>query len=54
MSHQLSVSKEELRQQEGVIKNKQEEVSGNKQDDTAEAQVHQHLCVMQDVVQNHA
>jgi hypothetical protein len=49
MSHQLSVSKEELHQQERVIRNKQEEVSKNKQDDTAEAQVHQHLCVMQNV-----
>ena len=40
---------EELRQQEGVIKNKQERVSRNNQDDTAEVQVHQHLCVMQNV-----
>ena len=39
----------ELRQQEGVSKNKQERVSRNKQDDTAEAQVCQHLCVMQNV-----
>ena len=54
MSHQSSVSKEELRQQEGVIKNKQGGISRNKQDDTVEAQVHQHLCVMQNVVQNHA
>jgi hypothetical protein len=54
MSHQSSVSKEELCQQEGVIKNKQEEVSRNKQDDMAEVQVHQHLCVMQDVAKNHA
>ena len=38
---------EELRQQEGVIKSKQERVRENKQDDTAEAQVRQHLCVMQ-------
>ena len=49
MSHRSSVSEEELRQQEGVSKNKQEEVSRNKQDDTAEAQVCQHLCVMQNV-----
>ena len=49
MSHQSSVSKEELHQQEGVIKNKQEEVSRNKQDDTAKVQVRQHLCVMQNV-----
>ena len=49
MSHQSSVSEEELRQQERVIKNKQEGVSKNKQDDTAEAQVRQHLCVMQNV-----
>ena len=40
---------EELRQQEGVSKNKQKEVSRNKQDDMAEAQVRQHLCVMQNV-----
>jgi hypothetical protein len=40
MSHQSSVIKEELRQQGRVSKNNQEEVSENKQDDTAEAQVH--------------
>ena len=49
MSHQSSVSDKELRQQEGVSENKQEEVSRNKRDDTAEAQVRQHLCVMQNV-----
>jgi hypothetical protein len=43
MSHQSSVIKEELRQQEGVIKNKQERVSRNKQDYSAEAQSCQHL-----------
>ena len=49
MSHQSLVGNEELRQQEGVSKNKQERISRNKQDDTAEAQVRQHLCVMQNV-----
>ena len=44
----------ELRQQGGVSKTKQERVSKGKQDDTAEVQVRQHLCVMQNVVQNHA
>ena len=38
MSHQSSVRKEELCQQEGVIENKQERVSKNKQDYSAEAQ----------------
>ena len=42
-------AREELRQQEGVSENKQERISRNKQDDTAEAQVRQHLCVMQNV-----
>ena len=49
MSHQSSVSKGRMHQQEGVIRNKQERVSRNKQDDMAEAQVRQHLCVMQNV-----
>ena len=50
MSHQSQSAIKELRQQEGVSGNKQERLRENKQDDTAEAQVRQHLCVMQNVV----
>ena len=48
IGHQLAIR--ELRQREGVSRNKQEGISRNKQDDTAEVQVRQHLCVMQNVV----
>ena len=48
ISHQSA--RKELRQQEGVSENKQERISRHKRDDTAEAQVHQHLRVMQNVV----